>query len=487
MEFLGVIVLVVSFIFLLVIGVPIAFSIGISGILTMLVTIMPVPAATTFAQRMATGLDSFALLAIPFFILAGNIMNKGGIAMRLIDFARVLVGRWPAGLAFVNVFANMLFGAISGSAAASASAIGSIMMPELNKEGYDKNFSAAVNITSATTGLSIPPSNILIVYSLASGGVSITALFLAGYAPGILTGLGIMAMALAMFSYKHFGMKGMVRNVSKFFAVIAALALVVVGMIQVKSFVSPMAANSIYGGLGVLFLAVFAFYASKHKQGAKRALKTFLRAFPSLMLLVIVIGGIVAGFFTATEASAVAVLYSLILAFIYRELKWTDLPDVILRSVKTTAFVLLLVATCIGLSWIMAYENIPQNVSEALLALSDNKFVILLIINMILLFVGIFMDMTPAVLIFTPIFLPIVTNLGLDPVHFGIIMVLNLSVGLGTPPVGSLLFIGCSVSQVKIETVIKPLLPMFVVMIATLLLVTYIPEISLWLPRSLGF
>jgi len=487
MEFLGVIVLVVSFIFLLAIGVPIAFSIGISGILTMLVTIMPLPAATTFAQRMATGLDSFALLAIPFFILAGNIMNKGGIAMRLIDFARVLVGRWPAGLAFVNVFANMLFGAISGSAAASASAIGSIMMPELNKEGYDKNFSAAVNITSATTGLSIPPSNILIVYSLASGGVSITALFLAGYAPGILTGLGIMAMALAMFSYKNFGMKGMVRNVSKFFAVIASLALIVVGMIKVKSAVSPVAANSIYGGLGVLFLAVFAFYASKHKQGAKRALKIFLRAFPSLMLLVIVIGGIVAGFFTATEASAVAVLYSLILAFIYRELKWEDLPDVILNSVKTTAFVLLLVATCIGLSWIMAYENIPQNVSEALLALSDNKFVILLIINLILLFVGVFMDMTPAVLIFTPIFLPIVTNLGLDPVHFGIIMVLNLSVGLGTPPVGSLLFIGCSVSQVKIETVIKPLLPMFVVMIITLLLVTYIPEISLWLPKSLGF
>jgi len=487
MEFLGVIVLIVSFIFLLVIGVPIAFSIGISGILTMLVTIMPLPAATTFAQRMATGLDSFALLAIPFFILAGNIMNKGGIAIRLINFARVVVGRWPAGLAFVNVFANMLFGAISGSAAASASAIGSIMMPELNKEGYDKNFSAAVNITSATTGLSIPPSNILIVYSLASGGVSITALFLAGYAPGILTGLGIMGMALAMFSYKHFGVKGMVRNVSKFLAVLVALILVVVGIYKVKSMVSPGAATTIYGGLAAVFLVGFAYYASKHKQGARNALTTFLNALPSLMLLVIVIGGIVAGFFTATEASAVAVLYALVLAFIYRELTWKHLPDVILRSVKTTAFVLLLVATCIGLSWIMAYENIPQNVSEALLKLSDNKFVILLIINLILLFVGIFMDMTPAVLIFTPIFLPIVTNLGLDPIHFGIIMVLNLSVGLGTPPVGSLLFIGCSVSEVKIETVIKPLLPMFAVMIVTLMLVTYVPEISLWLPQTLGF
>ncbi len=487
MEFLGVIVLVVSFIFLLALGVPIAFSIGISGILTMLVTILPLPAATTFAQRMATGLDSFALLAIPFFILAGNIMNKGGIAMRLIDFARVLVGRWPAGLAFVNVFANMLFGAISGSAAASASAIGSIMMPELNKEGYDRNFSAAVNITSATTGLSIPPSNVLIVYSLASGGVSITALFLAGYAPGILTGLAIMAMALGMFSYSKFGFKGMIRNVSKFFAAIASIALIVVGLMKVNSFFSSGVATAIYGGLALVFILGFAWYAGKHKTGAKRALKTFLRAFPSLMMLVIVIGGIVAGFFTATEASAVAVLYALILAFAYRELTIGDLPDVILRSVKTTAFVLLLVATCIGLSWIMAYENIPQNVSEALLALSDNKFVILLIINMILLFVGVFMDMTPAVLIFTPIFLPIVTNLGLDPVHFGIIMVLNLSVGLGTPPVGSLLFIGCSVSQVKIETVIKPLLPMFVAMILCLLLVTYIPEISMWLPTSLGF
>lgn len=487
MEFLGVTVLVVSFIILLVIGVPIAFSIGISGILTMLVTILPLPAATTFAQRMATGLDSFALLAIPFFILAGNIMNKGGIAIRLINFARVLVGRWPAGLAFVNVFANMLFGAISGSAAAAASAIGSIMMPELNKEGYDKNFSAAVNITSATTGLSIPPSNILIVYSLASGGVSITALFLAGYAPGILTGLGIMVMALAMFSYKRFGLKGMVRNVTKFVALIISLIFTILGIIKVKTLVSPLAANLIYGGLAAIFLIFFWYYAAKHKNGAKRALKTFLDALPSLMLLVIVIGGIVAGFFTATEASAVAVLYALILAFVYREIKFKDLPDVILRSVKTTAFVLLLVATCMGLSWIMAYENIPQNVSEALLTLSDNKVVILLIINLILLFVGVFMDMTPAVLIFTPIFLPIVTNLGLDPIHFGIIMVLNLSVGLGTPPVGSLLFIGCSVSEVKIETVIKPLLPMFVVMIIALLLVTYIPEISLWLPKTLGF
>jgi TRAP-type C4-dicarboxylate transport system permease large subunit len=487
MEFLGVLVLVVSFVFLLAIGVPIAFSIGISGILTMLVTIMPLPAATTYAQRMATGLDSFTLLAIPFFILAGNIMNKGGIAIRLIDFARVLVGRWSAGLAFVNVIANMLFGAISGSAAASASAIGSIMAPEMEKEGYDKNFSAAVNITSATTGLSIPPSNVLIVYSLASGGVSITALFLAGYIPGILTGLSIMLMAVMMLAYKASGAKGVLKNIAVTGSVVLAVTLVVLGFIKVNQVFSSRISSLIYGGVAIVFLVWLIFFSVRHKRGLWIVLKKFMKALPSLMMLVVVIGGIVAGYFTATEASAIAVLYALILAFIYKEMKLNDLPGVILRSVKTTAFVMLLIATCIGLSWIMAYENIPQNVSAALLSISDNKFVILLIINLILLFVGVFMDMTPAVLIFTPIFLPIVTNLGLDPVQFGIIMVMNLSVGLGTPPVGSLLFIGCSVSNVKIETVIKPLLPMFVAMIVCLMLVTYIPEISLWIPELFGF
>ncbi len=487
MEFLGVLVLVVSFVLLLAIGVPIAFSIGISGILTMLVTIMPIPAATTFAQRMATGLDSFTLLAIPFFILAGNIMNKGGIAIRLISFARVLVGRWPAGLAFVNVLANMLFGAISGSAAASASAIGSIMAPEMEKEGYDKNFSAAINITSATTGLSIPPSNVLIVYSLASGGVSITALFLAGYVPGFLTGLSIMLMAVMMLAYKASGTKGVLKNIAVLGSVLLAVALVVFGFITVNKVFSPLVSTLIYGGVGAAFVVWLVFFSIRHKRGLWIVVKKFMSALPSLMMLVVVIGGIVAGYFTATEASAIAVLYALILAFIYKEMRLNDLPGVILRSVKTTAFVMLLIATCIGLSWIMAFENIPQNVSAALLSISDNKFVILLIINLLLLFVGVFMDMTPAVLIFTPIFLPIVTNLGLDPVQFGIIMVMNLSVGLGTPPVGSLLFIGCSVSGVKIETVIKPLLPMFAAMIVCLMLVTYIPEISLWIPELFGF
>jgi TRAP-type C4-dicarboxylate transport system permease large subunit len=485
MEFLGVIVLVVSFVILLVLGVPIAFSIGISGILTMLVSVDSLAAVTTFAQRMATGLDSFALLAIPFFILAGNIMNRGGIAMRLINLARVVVGKWPAGLAFVNVFANMLFGAISGSAAASASAIGAIMKGEMKREGYDENYSAAVNIASATTGLSIPPSNILIVYSLASGGVSVAALFIAGYLPGILTGVSIMLMAMSMLVYKNSGLKQAVKSFFTFVLGIASLVAVGVGLNAANN-----ASGVLFGALLFVLVGAIVFFimrkARRSPAGAKRAFKILWDAIPSLMLLVIVIGGILAGFFTATEASAVAVLYAFLLALAYREMKLKDVPKVILNSIRTTSIVLLLVATSIGLSWIMAYENIPQDVSELLLGLSDNKFVILLVINLILLVVGIFMDMTPAVLIFTPIFLPIVTELGLDPIHFGIIMVLNLSVGLCTPPVGSVLFIGCSVSNVKIEKVIKPLIPMFIVMIISLMLVTYIPQISMWLPGVFG-
>lgn len=432
MEVAGIIILIVSFVIFLAIGVPIAYSIGLSGILTMVVTMAVIPALTTMSQRIATALDSFALLAIPFFILAGQLMNRGGIAVRLIDFAKALVGRLPGGLAFVNIMANMLFGAISGSAAASASAIGGFMHNRMVKEGYDKSFSAAVNVTSATTGLLIPPSNILIVYSLASGGVSIAALFIAGYIPGILMGLALMGVAAA-YAYR--------KN-----------------------------------------------YPVGERVGFRDSLLKFLDALPSLFLLVIVIGGIIAGIFTATEASAVAVLYTLILAMIYKEIKIRDLPEILLKTVGTTSIVLLLVGTSMGLSWVMSYENIPQSVSEGLLSLSNNPIVILLVINLILLVVGVFMDMTPAVLIFTPIFLPIVTTqLGLDPIHFGIIMIMNLCVGLCTPPVGSLLFIGCSVADVKIGEVIKPLLRLFIAMIIVLFIVTYFPRLSLWLPEVLGF
>jgi TRAP-type C4-dicarboxylate transport system permease large subunit len=481
-----ILILVICFVTFLSIGVPIAYSIGLSGVITMLFSIDTLPAISTFAHRMATGLDSFALLAIPFFILAGNIMNSGGIAIRLINFARVIVGGLPGGLAFVNVIANMLFGAISGSAAASASAIGSIMAPEMRKEGYADNFSTAVNISSATTGLSIPPSNILIVYSLASGGVSITALFLAGYLPGILTGLAIMLTAMSLIIFKSRGIRGVGITLGK----IAILSMIIIaigsGLKTIYSQFSP----AVY--LPVFVISALALISYLVYQGMRKwtkltfAIGKFIDAVPSLLMLIIIIGGIVAGYFTATEASAIAVLYALILAFIYKEIGLSSLPGIILKSVRTTAIVMLLVSTSIGLSWIMSYENIPQNVSESLLAISSNPFVILLIINFILLFVGIFMDMTPAVLIFTPIFLPVVTSqLGMDPIHFGIVMVLNLSIGLCTPPVGSVLFIGCSVTGIKIEQVIKPLIPIFVSMIIILLLVTYIPQITLWLPNLL--
>ncbi|MFP4090774.1 MAG: TRAP transporter large permease [Cyclobacteriaceae bacterium] len=423
-----ILILVLSFVILLGIGVPIAFSIGISTTLTMLVSIDTIPAFTTVAQRMATGLDSFALLAIPFFILAGQLMNRGGIAGKLIDFAKVLVGRLPGGLAYVNIIASMLFGAISGSAVAAASAIGGIMNPRMVKEGYSRPFSAAVNITSATTGMIIPPSNILIVYSLASGGVSIATLFIAGYIPGILVGFVLMLVA-GIFSYN--------KN-----------------------------------------------YPLDEQSSLKEAFFKFLDAIPSLVLLVVVIGGIIAGIFTATEASAVAVLYTFLLSmFIYRKVGWKDLPDILLQTVNTTSIVMILIGTSVGMSWVMSYENLPQAVSNALLSVSDNPIIILLLINLILLFVGIFMDMTPAVLIFTPIFLPVVTQIGMDPVHFGIVMVLNLCIGLCTPPVGSVLFVGCSVANIGIDKVIKPLLPLFLAMVVALIIVTYVPELSLWLPE----
>lgn len=432
MEWAEVIILVATFGFLMAMGVPISFCIGLATIATMLITIQTMPSVTTVAQRMATGLDSFALLAIPFFILSGQMMNQGGIARRLIDFAKVVVGMLPGGLAFVNIIANMLFGSISGSAVAAASAIGGFMNPLMNKEGYDRDYNAAVNISSATTGLLIPPSNVLIVYSLASGGASIAALFLAGYVPGILMGAALMLVA---------------------------------------------------GSIAV---------SRKYRVGTRStmgdAVRKFLDAVPSLLLIIIVMGGIVAGYFTATEASAVAVLYTFILSVVvYKEVKLRDLKGVLLSAASTTAIVMLLIATSMGMSWILAYTNIPQNVSAALLSLSDNPILILLIINIVLLLVGTFMDMTPAILIFTPIFLPVAVGLGIDPVHFGIIMVMNLCIGLCTPPVGSVLFVGCGIADTTIARVIRPLAPMFLAMIASLLLVTFVEDISLFVPRLFGF
>lgn len=424
-------VLTFGFVLLLCLNVPIAVAIGIATVLTILVA-GDLPALILVAQRMATGLDSFALLAIPFFILSGQLMGRGGIARRLVEFAKVVVGPFPGGLAYVDVLACMLFGSVSGSAVAATSAIGGFMLPMMNKEGYDKNYSASVNITASTTGLIIPPSNLLIVYSLASGGISIAALFLAGYLPGILTGLSIMVVA-GIIAYRRE-----------------------------------------YKATGAVPIG--------------EAVRRFAEAIPSLLLVVIVIGGIVAGIFTPTEAAAIAVVYSLILsAVIYREVKWKELPDILLRSVLTTAVVMLLIATSMAMSWIFAYEYIPQSASQALVLLTDSRVLVLMMINAILLAVGTFMDSTPAVLIFTPIFLPVVTKLGVDPIHFGMIMTLNLCLGLCTPPVGTVLFVGCGIADTTISKVAKPLLPFFIAMIVTLLLVTYMPALSLFIPHRLGF
>ncbi|MDA9642791.1 TRAP transporter large permease [bacterium] len=426
MENLPVIVLILSFIIFISIGTPVAWSIAISSLLTIIISLPFIPAATTIAQRMATGLDSFTLLAIPFFILSGQLMTHGGIASRLIGFAKTIVGALPGGLALINIMSAMLMGAIAGSAMASASAMGSILGPEMEKEGYDKEYGAAVNITSSTIGLVIPPSNVLIVYSLASGGVSIAALFLAGYIPGILTGLFLMIVA-SIWAKK----KG---------------------------------------------------YPTSKKSSLNNIFKTFIVAIPSLFLLFIVIGGIVSGIFTATEASAIAVIYTLILGMVYKEIKLKNIPNILMEASKTSAVIMLLIAASMSMSWIMSFENIPQNLSDFLLTLSDNKIIILMIVNLLLLFVGIFMDMTPAVLIFTPIFLPIVTSIGINPIQFGIIMVLNLCIGLCTPPVGSVLFVGIGLAKTSIEKVIKPLLPLFIAMIFSLILITLFPALTLWLP-----
>ena len=431
MEALTVFILVISFFLLIGIGTPVAWSIAISSLLTLLINLPSLAALTTIAQRMATGLDSFTLLAIPFFILSGQLMTHGGIAQRLIRFAKSLIGTLPGGLALINIISAMMMGAIAGSAMASASAIGGILGPEMEKEGYDKGYGAAVNITSSTMGLVIPPSNILIVYSLASGGVSIAALFLAGYLPGILTCFFLMLVASIWAKRKG--------------------------------------------------------YPISQRSSIKEIFSSFISALPSLFLLFIVIGGIVAGFFTATEASAIAVMYTLILGILYKQIKFKNLSKIFLDSSKTSAIVLLLIACSMSMSWVMSYENIPQNLSDFLVGISDNKIIILLMINLILLFVGVFMDMTPAVLIFTPIFLPVVKSIGIDPIQFGIIMVINLCIGLCTPPVGSVLFVGIGVAKTSIEKVIKPLLPLFIAMILALGLITYFPQITLWLPEKFGF
>ena len=419
-----------SFFVLLLAGVPISAGIGIASVITALFSMPADIFALIAAQRCFSGLDSFSLLALPFFSLGGNIMNKGGIARRLIRLARLLVGKIPGYLAATNVLANMFFGAVSGSSVAATSAMGSILSPLEAEEGYDPNYSAAVNICSAPTGILIPPSGPLILYSITAGGVSVAALFMGGYLTGILLGLCVAALTI--------------------------------------------------------YLAVKKGYKASTVKDEDPAVKIWIDAVPSLLAVIIVMGGILGGFFTATEAGVVMCLYCLLLAVLYREITFKTFYDMLADTMKSSATILFLIAASSIMSYVMSYSGIPAAISEGLMSISNNRYVILLIMNVFLLIMGFFLDLTPAVLIFTPIFLPIATSIGMSPVHFGLMLITNLGIGSVTPPVGSCLFVGCGVAKVKIEGVTKYIIPLFCGMVVALFLITYIPAIPMIVPYLTG-
>ncbi|EAP2313255.1 TRAP transporter large permease [Salmonella enterica] len=423
--------LIAVFVVLLAMGAPIGICIVIASFSTMMLVLPFDISMFATAQKMFSSLDSFALLAVPFFVLSGVIMNSGGIAARLVNFAKLFTGKLPGSLSYTNIVGNMMFGAISGSAIAASTSIGGVMVPMSAREGYDRGFAAAVNIASAPTGMLIPPTTAFILYALASGGTSIAALFAGGLVAGVLWGVGCMLVTLVVAKR---------RNYRVFFTVQKGMAL-----------------------------------------------KVAVEAIPSLLLIVIIVGGIVQGIFTAIEASAIAVVYTLLLTMVfYRTLKIKDLPSILLQTVVMTGVIMFLLATSSAMSFSMSITNIPAALSDMILGISANKLVILLVITVFLLIIGAFMDIGPAILIFTPILLPIMAKLGVDPVHFGIIMIYNLAIGTITLPVGSGLYVGASVGKVKVEEVIKPLLPFYGAIIGVLLLITYIPEITLFLPRLLG-
>lgn len=423
--------LIAVFVVLLAMGAPIGICIVIASFSTMMLVLPFDISMFATAQKMFSSLDSFALLAVPFFVLSGVIMNSGGIAARLVNFAKLFTGKLPGSLSYTNIVGNMMFGAISGSAIAASTSIGGVMVPMSAREGYDRGFAAAVNIASAPTGMLIPPTTAFILYALASGGTSIAALFAGGLVAGVLWGVGCMLVTLVVAKR---------RNYRVFFTVQKGMAL-----------------------------------------------KVAVEAIPSLLLIVIIVGGIVQGIFTAIEASAIAVVYTLLLTMVfYRTLKIKDLPSILLQTVVMTGVIMFLLATSSAMSFSMSITNFPAALSDMILGISANKLVILLVITVFLLIIGAFMDIGPAILIFTPILLPIMAKLGVDPVHFGIIMIYNLAIGTITPPVGSGLYVGASVGKVKVEEVIKPLLPFYGAIIGVLLLITYIPEITLFLPRLLG-
>ncbi len=424
------VILFAVFFFLLALSVPISVSIVISSVITALSTLSWDQVSFIVMQKMNSGVESFSLLAVPLFILAGNIMNNGGIARRMINFAKLFCGFIPGSLAQANVLGNMLFGALAGSAVAAASAMGGSIAPIQKEEKYNMAFATAVNIASAPTGLLIPPTSAFIVYSTVVGGVSISALFMAGYIPGILMGLGVMVVAF-LYARAHK-----------------------------------------YPTTGVVPL--------------KTALKITLDALPSFLLIIIVIGGIVGGIFTATEGAAVCVVYCLFLSIIYRAINMQVFMKILVDSACTSGIILFLISSSSAMSWVMAYSGIPDAIANGLLSISENKYVLLFLINLILLIVGMFMDITPAILIFTPIFLPICVSLGMDPVHFGVVLIFNMCIGSMTPPVGSVLFVGCGITKMSLEKVSVMLLPYFLVLIAILLVLTYVPAISLVIPEAMG-
>lgn len=423
-------IMVALLVVMLAMGVSISVSVGLSSALAMLCMLPGDVSFATSAQRLFAGSNSFSLIAIPFFILAGNIMNNGGIAERIVNVAKVVAGRMPGALAQSNVVANMLFGAISGSGAAAAAAMGGVIGPMEEKEGYDPVYSTGVNIASAPTGMLIPPSNLMIVYSTIAGSVSVAALFMGGYVPGILWGALVMFLA---------GIKAKKRG-----------------------------------------------HVAPERIPAKEAFKIVLDAIPSLLLIVIIIGGILLGVFTATEASAVAVAYAFILSLVYKGIDLKGLVKIILDSAKMTGIITFMIGLSSIMSWVMAFTGLPSLIANGMLAITGNKYILLVLMNVILLVVGTFMDPTPAVLIFTPIFLPICQTFGMHPVQFGIMVTMNLCIGTITPPVGSILFTGAKVGNVKIEQVIKELLPYFGMILIVLLLTTYIPAISMTLPTAAG-
>jgi tripartite ATP-independent transporter DctM subunit len=422
-------VLLGSFVLLMVLGMPIAYALGLSALIGALWIDLPLDAVMI---QLAAGVNKFSLLAIPFFVLAGAIMAEGGMAHRLVAFAGVMVGFVRGGLSLVNILASTFFGAISGSSVADTASVGTVLIPEMEKQGYPREFATAVTVSGSVQAILIPPSHNAVIYSLAAGGtVSIAALFMAGVLPGLLMGLTLAALCLFIAKKKNYP----------------------------KGQVVPL----------------------------RQALKICVEALWGMMTMVIILGGILSGVFTANESASIAVLWAFFVTmFVYRDYKWRDLPKLVHRTVKTVTIVMILIGFAASFGYLMTLMQIPLKVTAFFTGLSDNKYVILLLINFLLLALGTLMDMSPLILILTPILLPVVKTMGIDPVHFGMIMMVNLGMGLITPPVGTVLFVGSAVAKLKIGVVARAMSPFFVALFVVLMMVTYVPWLSLWLPRLLN-